>query len=1505
MEERYDSCSDASSADFYDSERKPDASSNGEAHHTSPHKRKADPLEASQEKRPKRETSRPLDEVELASCAGLPPALWQHIFFFCDLKTLGRLLQVNRSFLSFLTAVCHVSSDQHSSGSVHLIKSEAIWASARNSFPVKPPKPLRGFDELQMWQLVWTKRCQFCGRVSNLTLGDKLWQKGPASSGVRVLWPFAIRSCGVCLEARCKTDKQLLLSTASALAPGLPCIFLTQEGHYIPAYQLESSTTPAQMEIRKLYYNPHVEAISKELQDALGLGQAAAEEWYKGLEERSKEAMKAAERWEQWEVRYQWWKNQEQTRREQSAAPSTTSSLSYSRPKRSPPPMSRSPPVLAPVPVRKYQSSQRLMPPPSPHPVSMQPSAPDVARIDSCTPQLHSRSVQSPPSVSTTPAVPPKGFQAPRSERSLHDANEAKANRKIEIERRAMLLQPPIPETLLRHMDSFKAAVQIPQPMTDQAWSVLAPRLQSQLAAAKKAEKDYVPGGTDRRPHDPNSKEGREISDREWEDLQNPIREKLSILCEDFTMREWNNGARVNHQTSPRFAADVLVHVRGRFYADETYRNANTASGRGFPNEKENTARPKLVLENMKWVYDNKIKPITERYRKELFLCHGSGCETNTRFYGFEGVIQHYAAKHTNAFSVGNVVVAWRDAEWPEEPPFHPDPTSVRNAMPSHYTSQYGGYARAGTSTPHMQHHPSQASPVPYFGAQNYGPFMPPQPGPPTALAYGYAQNYANPTGYFAPQGASGPAGVASTQGPIAYSPALSNAALMTSPGVPAQLHQPSQGTGIPGRVETVLAGSSRQRTPLFEKQVSVVVDAARDVWNHTAGISDLPNSVRVYVLLHRVLSKFQVEFNYEPSLSHFMAALSSHDIPQTLKNAPGLFCKACQKLSHIPSLSYSIQVEDRTPFNLSALVSHFESQHISQTFSGTHAGQLPLQADWKEDMIELPSDRLIAGLLHADGMDPNKIRIFAMVFPRLFPPPPAKTDVPGVASTAPSVSQHLHEAHECSRATTPAIKLEKYTPSLGSSRASSPQPSKHRESEYDPRHPALLPRPDPLRDPSAKHSQAAGPCLEGLGHPHDETPVHRPSSSLHRRHPSAEDPSEAALHPRRGYNTGPLYEEYPVRHLNDERVGEQVHRRDYDYVHAYETDPYEQKRYYEDDGVRREFVLVREPAFESQSHRRRQSDTVRYMEEYVPEVGVGDERLDRPAAFHMAPYSVTGSANRRYHNDVPQRINAGEVSAAEEPLPVPHQVGSTEPSYDPPRGYPRTGSRGPPARDGPSPRGTAPIRHRDRPHGTSRYLRYVVRDRSSGAHRGAKRPSRYDRYEAQRRRLGQQESLQPGFDELDRDYSRGPSADPTAYHAEPYPPPDTLGYAAPEDRPPSLAPPEQPTPYQRGAHEPQRVYMDDYEDYEIIRVPRDRAYPPARFPHHYRDEGPQRVEYVYQEAPVRRGSYGAGYVQYEEVPGPPPHGAAGYRPEGASPFEPVPPDLKTEDAPSAAPGNA
>ena len=77
-----------------------------------------------------------------------------------------------------------------------------------------------------------------------------------------------------------------------------------------------------------------------------------------------------------------------------------------------------------------------------------------------------------------------------------------------------MELQPPLEANVLQHIDSFRAALQIPSPMDDAQWEVLKPRLlagreyaelaehqrASQLAALQAAIPSAVPDDTYLKP---------------------------------------------------------------------------------------------------------------------------------------------------------------------------------------------------------------------------------------------------------------------------------------------------------------------------------------------------------------------------------------------------------------------------------------------------------------------------------------------------------------------------------------------------------------------------------------------------------------------------------------------------------------------------------------------------------------------------------------------------------------------------------------------------------------------------------------------------------------------------------------------------------------------------------------------------------------------------------------------------------------------------------------------
>ena len=97
-----------------------------------------------------------------------------------------------------------------------------------------------------------------------------------------------------------EVDLLLSSSTPSILLPALPMIFVSADLHVIPLQALQDGIASTQNSISKLYWADQVESIKSEFESVKLLGQAAAEEWLKGLDARGKLALADASRWEKW-----------------------------------------------------------------------------------------------------------------------------------------------------------------------------------------------------------------------------------------------------------------------------------------------------------------------------------------------------------------------------------------------------------------------------------------------------------------------------------------------------------------------------------------------------------------------------------------------------------------------------------------------------------------------------------------------------------------------------------------------------------------------------------------------------------------------------------------------------------------------------------------------------------------------------------------------------------------------------------------------------------------------------------------------------------------------------------------------------------------------------------------------------------------------------------------------------------------------------------------------------
>ncbi|KAG9792932.1 hypothetical protein KCU95_g5093, partial [Aureobasidium melanogenum] len=844
--------------------------------------------------------------------ANLPAEVWQHVFLYLTPDDLSRCLRVSRLFRSYLTdltATMSIRLPPHRSG-LKLLDSEAIWTSARKLFAPNLPRPLAGFTEMHMFQLLGGRDCQACGALPlHPNQPTTPFDAGPGHGGVRVIWSFSARLCSECFELYSVKDVDVVVSPVNPLRAGLPYAFCTPDLHYIPATLQAQAAASIKGTIYKVYSQKHIDDLQQEHQNAMEFGTAAAEEWVKGLPLLGKQQMADAARWERWEAQLPLGSDICKVLRD------------YFR--------SYSVPVIGEAPVTVSSAAVTAV----------------------ATPSVSATSLPAPPSAQTrvvavpTATQPSTNAQSPqqskkewRAPRNLKEVNEARASRRADIERRCYAeFQPPLMPNVLQHMESFHAAMQITTPLTDSAWEVLKPRLYAQRDAAEQIEymreeqmralqatiPDPAYHAMYSQPVDPT------VLQRQYEAAQAPIRKKLGIYADDLIRIKWKKGKLLTRDNCPEFAVEVLLYARNRFVEVERPHDLP-------PDQMTDESDPWFVsLENMRWLYDQKVKTYTDKYLRELFHC--AECKSAGKSYAFEGMIQHYGAKHTTEFSRGNIVVHWQSAEWPEESPLEPcngaipDPTlppkPPKKVTEGGDAGQYQAVDEYGAPTQHA--YPAyQNGSWPATDQAGYSAY------PPDAHA-GYT-----PYGY--PYASGTPADPHHQHG---YYPPPVN---------PATLHQ---------------------------DQIDFIANVAREIWDTTAGIKGLEESVRVRTVLHHVVSRFKAHFGLEPSLDMLTDALANHDLMRPLKEASGMACMTCISSNldgFVAFKPYAKRIADYKLYNTSSLITHFKTVHL-----GSDSG-----LDWKEDMIELPEDDNIRELLIAIGMNDEKLGLIAQVFPKLFPNP-------------------------------------------------------------------------------------------------------------------------------------------------------------------------------------------------------------------------------------------------------------------------------------------------------------------------------------------------------------------------------------------------------------------------------------------------------------------------------------------------------------------------------------
>ncbi|CAG8976340.1 hypothetical protein HYALB_00005747 [Hymenoscyphus albidus] len=1106
----------------------------------------------------------------------LPAEIWHHIFSFCLPRVLGLSLQVNKCFNTYLDpSVPKSPVASLSSSSLPLLQAGAIWRASRILFHQNMPGPLSGKSELDMWRMACSSRCQFCNKkeISSSNTVDQ-WHPGPGMTGLARVWSFGIRACGSCIQQNTTKEIDLLLfsAIASPLLVALPFIFLTNELHIIPPTTLQSGQQPSSIQISKRFPNFQIEEIKREFQEAKVLGAATTEEWLKGLEERGREMRTDAARWERWEfsggvanmrpvasheVKKEPAVNVEERSTSIGVSPLYRFQPSNPLPQRNFPPFTNS------------RSSQNPYPP---QPSSAPPYF-DTPFRNGYTPY--------PP--------PPRAQPQVRHERTKDEVASLKAARRAEIERRSMLLSPPLTAAVLAHMPSFQAAIQIIQPLTDESWEVLKPRLLSQRGEAEQRETDRLAQTRvvqerfdERRYQDAQARSNsKDIVDREWDDVQAPLRSRIGGYADEIIRDGWNGGDKVDYDNAPRFAADVLVYVRKRFYA-EMAKDEATARATG----QEPTLDPpngpylrKLILENMKWVFDTKIKVHTEQYRKELFLC--SACETNPKFYGFEGVIQHYAAKHTNELSFGSIVVHWK-AEWPERPPFNSDPAPSSNqayySVPSasapfvsngpalHTNYGYGGYQptsgpsisapMAGSMQalmpPQMQApmppplhgqnpHVYQESPGPYYGHPHYenqysghqnGPYAPPQPYQDNPQVYHGQQQYSapppannvyqEPPHDYSQHHRFGNSYQPSNQG--MYPPANQGPQYQTAPDMSVQQDSYSyQGNHFGQNYTQVPSYSTNTVAPppappqRTEDYKTQLLEVAKSARKVWNTINSI-KEIAGSVKVHTIIYHLLSQFR----------TLYQEDPPLSMIIDGLTNNKDMRPLRNINGLLCKTCVAELTGskgnqkkhFSISQLLSHFHTIHEQGVSKNTGRS-----LDWTKDMVELPDISKLASAINNGNhkLDP-RIKLVKEAIPELDPP---------TATIEERFSNGRKYDHVATNSYSPELapsrdSHNKYYSSASKGESSKPDIVAYDNGEYDPRNPMeipLEPRTVLRVAPQAKYP------LE------DEREILQP---VYRLAPHPEDRREIVYHDRPGH----VYDDRrPVSPLSRARPSEYYER--------------------------------------------------------------------------------------------------------------------------------------------------------------------------------------------------------------------------------------------------------------------------------------------------------------------------------------------------------------------------
>lgn len=581
------------------------------------------------------------------------------------------------------------------------------------------------------------------------------------------------------------------------------------------------------------------------------------------------------------------------------------------------------------------------------------------------------------------------------SARNQKDVQEGKAAREAGIVSRCQNLLPPIRPEVLPYMAGFTTSMRESHALRDDEWQALRPQLVQELPDAEKRYIEVHGDLTSSRPsEEPRSAKdtSKDPDNQGWEDSQSAIRSHLASYAQQDIAQLWQSGAAVNQHNVADFASQVLRKTRDRWQSNhETHGSVQDHEPRGSKDYAV-SAGP-LTLDALKWVYNDQIKPIAEKFTKELFLCNGCN---DPRMFTLEGCIQHYSSRHTNEMSHGKSGISWQTALWQQKSPFAADPSQklVQRKADSSNTNQnlptrggrpqYGGHEMTDASNSHTRQFTTPQQPI--HQSTPYGPPPPPQmphyqnqygmhpsqyyamvpsPAPPTPFSNGgwSRPGSAHPGSthtWYPPPPPPPP--------PLVYSPPVHDGRYPP----PSPMQGPPYPYGAPAPVAMQHGYMPVMHPPvqppvqppqpgLYEIQLNWLAPVLLDVYSSLSSLRNMIPSVSIFCAIQRSASLFSSEFRNELNFELFTRCVMTHPSLHQLKNAVNLGCKACrdaEEADRKQGASFRIY-----PFH--ELLSHFRNVHYDR--NRIPEAMLP---DWKTELLELPTQNILRPLMNDSAPD-------------------------------------------------------------------------------------------------------------------------------------------------------------------------------------------------------------------------------------------------------------------------------------------------------------------------------------------------------------------------------------------------------------------------------------------------------------------------------------------------------------------------------------------------------